>query len=53
MSDNTTRERYKLNPNLQHNIFSATPSTKGNNSHPTVGTTTKMSDNTTKENIND
>jgi hypothetical protein len=53
MPDNTTRERYKLNLNLPHNIFSAILSTKGSNSHPTVGTTTKMSDNTIKKNIND
>jgi len=37
MSDNATRERYELNLKLLHNIFSATPSIKGSNSHPTVG----------------
>ena len=49
MLDNTTRERYELNLNLLHNTFSVIPSTKGSNSHPTLGTTTKMLGNTTKE----
>jgi hypothetical protein len=51
MPDNTTREIYGLNLKLMHNIFSVTPSTKGINNHPTVGTT-KKSDNTTKEKHN-
>jgi len=41
MSDNSKRERHKLNLNLQHNLFWVKPSTKASSFHPTVGTTTK------------